>query len=239
MTLRSYNEWASEHVLTTANQSGNLQINIGGMDKLGPLGSIVGNAMQSQSLKRILIAGIVGWFIFMFLFVFPSVDSFAVIVPLFCLGPIIVGAVILGAWHLLMSTLFDTPDLLLSGVLLRRGDEVQIEYRQNIKRTVTFKVISFNLILRESATYDQGTTTATETHDNVIWSDTLMEVAASPENGIDHKVKIKIPDTAMHSFNAPRNSLVWMLNVAIEVPNFPDYYQSYPLMLIPEVSNER
>lgn len=234
MTLRPYDELA---------EAANLTSNIPGVSLDSPIGKMVNLAMSNvanKSLQRVLITSIVGWSFFLFFFVFLSdnASSFALMFPLFCIGPIVIAILVVAGFSFLMSTLLDVPEALMTDVLLRRGETLDVQYRQSIKRQVTVNSMAFTLILQESATYDQGSSTVTVTHDHVIDEKVEFNVTLSPELGINQKLSFSIPDDAMHSFEAYRNKLDWYVRVKLDIPNFPDFNRNYKLKVLPEVADE-
>ena len=234
MSLRLYDDLAQEAGLSSLTASIPADFPLANV-----LTSVVTN-MANKALKRAMLIGFLIYYGFFFFLVFPSVmdSSIMVIFPLFCLGPVVVIGAVVGGYTLLMGTLVAEPQVKMSSVLLRRGDDLQIQYTQPIKRNVSLKSLSYSLILQESATYDQGTSTVTETHDHVIDQNMNFDVHLSSETGIEQTLAFKIPDDAMHTFEAPRNTLNWYLKVHFDVPNFPDYQKLYKIKVLAEVNDE-
>jgi len=234
MTLRPYDDLApSAGIPTFAEAMGNI-----------PFAETVrayATAGTLKSLSRLWIGLTVVWTMFIF-FNFMAVDSFGgppigLFVGFF-LGPFIIGGILFAGFIVVMSTLVSPPELLITDVALKRADNFDIHYTQAFKRGTTLRSLSFTLILRESATYQQGTSTVTEHHDNVIQEHAEFEVHVTPNSPIDEQLSFTVPDDAMHSFDAPRNKLRWFLRVQMDIPNFPDYQREYALNVLPEVSRE-
>lgn len=202
--------------------------------------SFFGANVANKAIQRLVMTGIVVWSFFIFFFIIPTTDAFNpfIIFPLFCLGPVIVGAIVIGGYTLLMSTLLGLPDVLMSAVLLKRGDTLQVHYKQSFKRNAALQSLNFTLVLKESATYDQGTSTVTETHDQVMDQIADFDVHITSDAGIDRQLSFKVPEDAMHSFEAYRNKLEWYLRVKIDIPNFPDFHRNYKLKVLPEVTTD-
>jgi len=239
MSLRAYDELAQHAGLSS------LPSSLPSLSKDSFLGKMVVMAAPSRSnkvLRNIIITGCFIWVGFLFFSVFPNLDdnnsSPLVIFPLFCIGPFVIMVGVVGGYSLLMSTLFGIPQTLMSSVILKRGDALQIHYIQPIKRNVTLKSMAFSLVLQESATYDQGSSTVTVTHDHVIDQRLDSDVAISSDTGIDHQLTFTIPDDAMHSFEAYRNTLEWYVKVKLDIANFPDYQKDYKIKVLAEVNDE-
>lgn len=231
MRLQPYNDLA---------QAAGLSATVPGVSADSGIGKVVmmfTTSMGNKALQRMMLVSIMVWTFGLF-FLFMILDfSMVMMFPLFFLGPFIIMAVVFGGYTLLMRTLFDLPDVRMSGVMLRRGDAFNIHYHQPVKRNVTLKSLTFTLVLQESATYDQGTNTVTETHDQVIKQIADFDVMLSRETGIDRQLSFEIPDDAMHSFEAYRNKLEWYLRVKMDIPNFPDFHRNYKLKILPEVNS--
>lgn len=231
-TLRPYDELA---------QAAGLSATVPGISSdsgIGKLVTMFATNTRNKAIQRVIIFSIVGWSFLVFFLMIPALENVSpfLIFPLFCLGPIVVGAVVFGGYALLMNTLLGTPEPMMSAVLLRRGDTLQIHYKQPVKRNVTLKSLTFTLVLQESATYDQGTNTVTERYDQVINQIADFDVMLYREQGVDRQLSFEIPDNAMHSFSAYRNKLEWYLRVQMDIPNFPDYHRHYKLQVLPEVN---
>lgn len=230
MSLRSYDELAQKAGLGGITSS---------LSRDSPIGKLIATGMSSatnKAIQRTFGVGIVIFYLILFFGIFPSITNGSefLIFPLFCLGPFIIGGMVFGGHSLLMSMLMGIPQTLMSKVVLRRGDELLVHYTHPIKRAITLKSMAFTLVLQESATYDQGSSTVTVTHDHVIKQDLDFDVPISPETGIDQQLTFTIPDDAMHTFEAFRNSLHWYVQVKLDIPNFPDYHKNYKVKVLAE-----
>ena len=235
MSLREYDDLAQNAGLASGISSA--------VSSDSAIGQFIITASSSFSNKAIMRTFMFGIFIFygvLFfgVFLFISDASEFLMFPLFCLGPFIVGGVVIGGHSLLMNMLLGLPKTFMSAVVLRRGDELLVHYTHPIKRSVTLKSMAFTLVLQESATYDQGTSTVTVTHDHIIDQNLEADVQLSPETGIDRQLRYTIPDDAMHSFEAHRNTLQWYVKVKFDIPNFPDFHKNYKVKVLAEVNDE-
>ncbi len=236
MSLRAYDDLAQYEGLTSGIAS-----TISSDTMMGKLIAMAAPARSNKTLQRIILIGCGVWAAIFFFVMIPTMEnntSPMLIFPMMCAGPLIFAGVAIGGYSLLMSTLLGIPQTLMSTVVLKRGDELQIHYIQPIKRNVTLKSMAFSLVLQESATYDQGSSTVTVKHDHVIQQEVFMDVAITPDTGIDQQMTFIVPDDAMHTFEVTRNSLQWYVRVNLDIPNFPDYHKDYKVKVLAEVNDE-
>lgn len=87
------------------------------------------------------------------------------------------------------------------------------------------------LVGREEATYRRGTTTTTdkETFARVP----VMETTLKLEMVSGHR-RVTIPADTMHTFTAPNNKIVWLLEVSGEIPQWPDLKEEFPINITPK-----
>lgn len=234
MTLRSYEELAQEAGLSNMISGVPLE------STLGKTLTMASTAMTNSMLQRLIIFGTFAWAIFLFFAVFPSIadGSIFLMIPLFCLGPLVIGAIVVSVYNFLLNTLLGTPNTQMSAIRLRRNDTLTVRYQQPIKRSMTLNSMAFSLILKESATYDQGTSTITATHLHVVDQKIDFQVPVAPDNGLDQHLSFKVPEDAMHTFEAYRNKLDWYLQVKLDIPKFPDFERTYELKVLSEVNHE-
>jgi hypothetical protein len=99
-------------------------------------------------------------------------------------------------------------------------------------RPEAFRELRLALVCVESATYQQGTSTATAhrtVHDEELtMADTLPRVAS----GTSIRGALDLPPTLMHSFESPRNKVTWKIEVRGKVGSLP-YRRAFPLILYP------
>ena len=238
MSLRASDDLAQYEGLTSGIGS-----SISSDSLMGKIIAMSAPSRNNKALQRIIIIGCFVWAGIFFFTILPTMDSDngispLLIFPLMCVGPIIFAIVVIAGHSLLLSTLIGIPQTLMSTVVLKRGDELKIHYVQAIKRNVTLKSMTFSLVLQESATYDQGSSTVTVTHDHVIQQEVFMDVAITSDIGIDQHLTFIVPNDAMHSFEVTRNSLQWYVRVNLDIPNFPDYHKDYKVKVLAEVNDE-
>jgi hypothetical protein len=141
-----------------------------------------------------------------------------------------------GLRPLIAGTRVAEPEVTISSMTLKSGEEFTLDYRQAFKGASDVLKITLQLVLRESATYRRGTDTVTVTHDHIVDS------AETPERHFDagqvytDRRRWAIPRGAMHSFEATRNRLRWLIKVRVEIKGWPDYDDEYAIQVLPEVA---
>ncbi len=113
------------------------------------------------------------------------------------------------------------------------GDTVVFDYHQVLRRSATIDSCTVRLVCRETVTYQQGTTTRTETHDQVIEEVTLDTTSHMPRATLSGDGRLVIPKSAMHSFLAAKNKLEYFLGVTVAVPLWPDYKDDFCVVVLP------
>ena len=148
-----------------------------------------------------------------------------------------------GVWGLiikpsLVGRHFGPPTGSVQPMLASVGGSVRARYERPVRANVEIRRFAIQLVLRESATYRRGTNTYTVTHDAVI--DTY-EVPArrlvAGETIAEDRI-FRIPRDGMHSFDAPRNKLVWLVRILIDTPNAPDVADDLVFVVAPVVDGE-
>ena len=137
---------------------------------------------------------------------------------------------------ILAGTRVSPPEVHVSNTNLRSGDEFTLSYQQTFKAASDVERITMQLILRESATYRRGTDTVTVTHDHLIQSfETPARHFDGGESFSDNR-RLLIPRGAMHSFEANRNKLRWLVKVKVEIKSWPDFEEEYSITVLPEMA---
>jgi D-lyxose ketol-isomerase len=118
---------------------------------------------------------------------------------------------------------------------LRVGESFDVSFQQRAKAPVHVQQVTAKLICREFATYRRGTDTTTVNHD--VYEQKAMiaeEVAASSIQPIEGTASLTIPADGMHSFQASRNRIVWLLELKTVVDDWPDYTETFEVHVAPE-----
>jgi hypothetical protein len=169
----------------------------------------------------------------------PNLLSFDLIFPL-CFGGVFIGLgaliTLIGIRPIIAGTRVAKPDIQISNTNLRSGEEFALSYQQGFKASVEVKRLALQLVLRESATYRRGTDTVTVTHDHLIQNFELAERPFQSGETLTQNLRWAIPRGAIHSFEASRNRLRWLIKVKVEMKGWPDFDEEFGLTVIPEVA---
>ncbi len=141
-----------------------------------------------------------------------------------------------GILPLIARTRVDPPQVVISNSNLRSGEEFSLGYQQTFKSAVDVEKLIVQLLLRESATYRRGTDTVTVTHDHVLQN--FEEPPRHFDAGQQYVQNFRwaIPRGAMHSFQASRNRLYWIVKVKVDLKGWPDYDEEFGLTVMPEIA---
>jgi hypothetical protein len=120
---------------------------------------------------------------------------------------------------------------------LHPGEKYQLFLSQPGPLRLT--AVSVTLVCEEEATYVQGTDTRKETC--LVYSEKLAEhEALLIERDYPWEVRhqSRVPDGAMHSFNAEHNKVSWMVRVEGQAPLRPRFRHDFPLVVCPPRQRE-
>jgi len=155
---------------------------------------------------------------------------------LFGIPFILIGIVmIVGAfWRTIASVKVAPPAIHVSKERVRIGENFSVTYEQSFRMPSEVLDSKVELIFRESATYQQGTDTRTDTHEEVI--DFFESPAKRFERGekSHESGTFEIPKDAMHTFNQSKNKLQWFVRVDVDVQGWPDMVEEYEIQVLPE-----
>jgi|SRR3990172_9114099 len=144
--------------------------------------------------------------------------------------------IVVGLKPIVAGTKVTRPEVAVSNDSLRSGDEFTLDYRQTFKSGTDVERITVQLILREWARYRRGTDTVTVTHDHVIQAfETPARRFEGGETFSDRR-RMVIPRGAMHTFQATRNKLLWLVKVKVEIKSWPDFEEEYSITVLPEMA---
>jgi len=148
-----------------------------------------------------------------------------ILIGLFLLGRMIFG--VLGRMRV------GRPELDISNPTPRPGEQVSVSYRQPLKTTTEVTHFSMELIFQESATYSQGTDSITKTHEKVV--DYFDSPGRTYQAGelLRDTYQFQIPLDGMHTFEATNNKLRWFVRVKVDIANWPNYTEDFPLRVLP------
>jgi hypothetical protein len=161
---------------------------------------------------------------------------------LFMLLPLVFGfgAVYGLVWHTMrrLRQVIGPATLHASTDVLDPGDTFTLDYRHPVTSGFYLQLLSFRLVLRESATYTVGTDTYTytDTHEHIIQGAACQARPIAANSVITEEVTLTIPPDAIHTFIAPHNRLEWVVAVVMAFDVWPHTYRRlYQLTVNPEV----
>jgi hypothetical protein len=97
--------------------------------------------------------------------------------------------------------------------------------------------LSVNLVCEEVATYHQGTDVRTQRQ--AIYSEPVFVKEAfriEPGSAFEQQCELRIPETAMHSFQTTHSAVNWKIVVRTEAVSWPPSERSFPVVVHPLVS---
>ncbi len=120
-----------------------------------------------------------------------------------------------------------TPRIAISARQAKSGDTLDLVYEQKFKARTNVKTLQMQVVLREKATYTQGTDTYTVSHDHVMQDISLPPQVFRRGEHLQRNWKINIPSNAMHTFKANNNNLLWLILIKLEFNrNMKSNYES-------------
>jgi hypothetical protein len=129
------------------------------------------------------------------------------------------------------------PDMSISSTRLRVGEEFSVSYGQTWKRATDVNRVLFQLVLRETVRFTQGTETVTETHDKVVQQFELPGRHFGPGEMIKEHLAFRISEPEMHTFTpSDDNRIQWFVKVSVEMAKWPDFTQEYEITVLPEMA---
>jgi len=148
---------------------------------------------------------------------------------------VLIGLLILyGVFHSFLSLFNPRTSLSLSTNILKPGQTVTVRwsFQGNAERIESLKI---TLQGREEAVYTRGTSTYTDK--NVFLTIPIIETK-SKSTLKKGSASITIPETAMPSFEAQHNKIIWSIHVQGEIPKWPDIQDEFPISIFPLGQNE-
>ncbi len=154
---------------------------------------------------------------------------------LLCVFPVAgVGLLVYAGCLLLAYLKVSRPHIFVSKQPLRLGDRFRLAFRQRAKSAADVKGIKLRLVCREVARYTVGTDSRTVTHDVFTQE---HEICGSrhvlPGKEVEGELELQIPPDSMHTFKASNNQIVWLIEVDAEIRNWPDFKETYELLVAP------
>ncbi|MCX5660741.1 MAG: DUF3592 domain-containing protein [Planctomycetota bacterium] len=150
-----------------------------------------------------------------------------------CMTPFVVIGFLTLLWvpYQFMALFSPRARLSLAAGSIAPGESADLEYTF-VGRTGLLRSWQVTLEAREEATYGRGTNTITDK--NVFFTQVVVDSADAPL-GVDRRghAVVAIPADAIHSFDAPRNKVVWLLRVTGDVAFLPNIKDEYRIVVLP------
>ena len=147
-----------------------------------------------------------------------------------CIGlPTLGVAYVLGAAYYRgrFTATMELPRIIATDTRLRRGDEIDITYRQRFKKDVEITLLQVQLIKQEWVRYTRGTDTTTQTRNIPLSEDWVEKVPVAEGQTYHNTFRLRVPDDAMHSFDASNNKVRWHIHVELDLPGWVDFRNDY------------
>jgi len=125
------------------------------------------------------------------------------------------------AWWWMGKRHFGPVEFTLSAYEVRRGDRLQVQYRQGVRSNITIPQYALRLVLRETVRYTRGTDTVTEHYEHVVSRVDFEGKTLVAGEQLAEDVAFEIPAGAMHSFDQPNNKLRWYVVAEIRLASWP------------------
>jgi hypothetical protein len=139
-------------------------------------------------------------------------------------------------WQNYLGQYVGQPTLLVSAERAARGDDIEVRFRQPIRRNLLIEKGTIELLAREWVRYKCGTDTCTATHDQLIHIEIEQRARQlTAGEAYEQRVIFTIPSKAMHSFALDDNSLTWIIRVTVQSSGFLTLTESYAIQVTPEM----
>ena len=125
------------------------------------------------------------------------------------------------------------PEVSISSTSLRVGDGFTFGFSQTFKQKTDVKGVRLSLILRERATYQQGTDTRTVTHEETVEEYQYPERVYETGDQLFFSRGMRIPRGAMHTFRSRHNQITWQVRVEADFAGWPDYRENFDIQVRP------
>lgn len=149
---------------------------------------------------------------------------------LFFVPFVLIGLGLIGAAIYNFLALFNPkPVVVCSDRWLYAGSEFELSWmmKGNVSRIRKLTIFLEGL---ETVTYQQGTSTRTES--NPFYSEAIVELADLAKIAEGYQV-VKIPENTMHTFTAASNKIEWQIRFAGEIPWWPDVADTFTITILP------
>lgn len=153
----------------------------------------------------------------------------AFLVPFAAVGG---GIFVMFVRQLMITTGIGSTRVEISGHPLAPNEEYEVFLSQTGR--LRFNSLKVLLVCEEEATYQQGTDTRTATE--TVFRETVYEqkhFEVQRGSAFEVRFSVRLPASAMHSFQSDHNEIRWRLVVLGDVARWPDYKRRFPLIVYP------
>lgn len=151
------------------------------------------------------------------------------LIPFVLVGTGMIFWTLLAGLQLISATLLGRVSLEIAEHPLMPGSQVELLLEQG--GMARLAQVGLTLTCTESATFQQGTSTRTETHE--VSKTVLVDPETSNFDG-RLNVTLTVPSEAMHSFESAHNKIYWKLTLGGRVLGLLPYSSEFPLVVRPE-----
>jgi hypothetical protein len=141
--------------------------------------------------------------------------------------------ILFAVWRSIPKLKMSSPVLMISKTEIRVGDRFNLDYRQIFKAASDVTQANISLIFQEAATYNYGTDTRTDLHDIVVETHEIPGRHFEAGEVLQQSYSMVIPADAMHTFIAKNNELQWFLRLHVNIVDWPDLKEDYPINVLP------
>ena len=115
---------------------------------------------------------------------------------------------------------------------LQPGEEITVKASFRPAQDLAVRDVRLRLILRESATFGADDNRTTLTHDHVYVSKQLCGPAGLvAEERFSGEAALPIPPDGAYSFSSANNRLLWLVQLDIDIDDWPDLNESHPFLV--------
>jgi len=119
-------------------------------------------------------------------------------------------------------------------VKIRAGNAVECKFLFDSRDARRLRKITATLKAEERVVSGAGGLKNSHTHKiyETVLEQSNQEVAPLGDKA-EIKIPVPIPSNAPSTFRAPDNALIWSIRVQIDIPDWPDWVQEFPLTVVP------
>lgn len=157
--------------------------------------------------------------------------------PLFGAPFVLIGLLLLGfsLAPLMARAKVAAPQALISQHPLRVGEKFTFTFRLRLKQPTEVQRVRLQWVFRETAIYQRGTETYTETYERLVEGEEYPASSVRLGDTLHLERSFQVPVDGMHTFIAPHNKLQWFLKVQAEISRWPDFKEEYEVTVLPEM----